>query len=251
MKKYPPVINRLVYMFDFIFKRIAPKMPLTKKIYFWITGGSNRVLSKAETLGRLYSCGFEVVDEKLICQMQWFVVRKKKEPAFDYDPTYGPLIKLKRYGKDGKLFRVYKMRTMHAYSEYIQDYIYQQNDLQEGGKFKDDFRITTLGAIMRKLWIDELPMFINVFRGEMKLVGVRPLSKHYFNLYTEELRQKRIKFKPGLIPPFYADMPKTLEEIMDSEMKYLLAYEKNPLITDWRYFWKAMHNIFIKKARSA
>ena len=251
MKNYPPVINRLVYTVDFAFKRLAPKIPITKELYFWITGGNNRVLSKAETLGRLYSCGFEVVDEKLIDQIEWFVVRKKKEPAFDYDPTYGPLIKLKRYGKDGKLFKVYKMRTMHAYSEYIQDYIYQQNDLQEGGKFKDDFRVTTLGAIMRKLWLDELPMFINVIKGEMKFVGVRPLSKHYFNLYTEELRQKRIKFKPGLIPPFYADMPKTLQEIMDSEMKYLEAYEKNPFLTDWKYFWKAMNNIFIKKARSA
>lgn len=251
LKKYPPVVNYFVYSLDFIYKRIIPKMPLTKKIYFWITKGNDRVLSKAETLGRLYSCGFEVVDEKLICQLQWFIVRKRREPAFDYHPTYGPLIKLLRYGKDGKLFKVYKMRTMHAYSEYIQEYVYKQNNLQEGGKFKDDFRITTIGRIMRKLWIDELPMLINVIKGEMKIVGVRPLSKHYFNLYTEELRNKRIKYKPGLIPPFYADLPKTLEEIMDSEMRYLQSYDKSPFLTDWRYFWKAMHNIFIKKARSA
>lgn len=251
LKKYPPLVNYFVYTLDFVFKRIAPKMPLTKKIYFWITKGNDRVLSKAETLGRLYSCGFEIVDEKLICHLQWFIVRKRKEPAFDYNPTYGPLIKLMRYGKDGKLFKVYKMRTMHAYSEYIQEYVYSQNHLQEGGKFKDDFRITTIGRIMRKLWIDELPMLINVIKGDMKIVGVRPLSKHYFNLYNEDLRNKRIKYKPGLIPPFYADLPKTLEEIMDSEMRYLEAYEKNPFLTDWRYFWKAMNNIIIKKARSA
>jgi len=103
---------------------------------------------------------------------------------------------------------------------------------------------------MRKLWIDEFPMIINVLKGEMKIVGVRPLSKQYFELYSRELQEKRILFKPGLIPPFYADMPGTLEEIQASEMKYLEAYEKKPWKTDWRYFWKAMRNILFKKVRS-
>jgi lipopolysaccharide/colanic/teichoic acid biosynthesis glycosyltransferase len=207
-------------------------------------------LSKAETFGRLYSCGFEVVCEKKIGNELYFMARKIRVPFFDYSPTYGPLIRLKRFGKNGKLFGVYKARTMHPYSEYLQDYIYRMNDLDEGGKFKDDFRVTTLGKIMRKFWLDEFPMFINVFKGDMKLVGVRPLSRHYFSLYSEELKEKRLKFKPGLVPPFYVDMPKTLEEIMASEMCYLEAYEKHPLLTDWRYFWMAMYNIFIKRARS-
>jgi hypothetical protein len=70
-------------------------------------------------------------------------------------------------------------------------------------------------------------------------------------LYTPELREKRVKYKPGLIPPFYADMPKTLGEIMASEMKYLLAYEKSPLLTDTRYFFLAIYNIIFRKARSS
>lgn len=251
MKKYPPVINRLVYMFDFIFKRIAPKMPLTKKIYFWITGGSNRVLSKAETLGRLYSCGFEVVDEKLICQLQWFVVKKKKEPAFDYSPTYGPLIRLKRVGLNQKVFIFYKIRTMYAYSEYIQEYVYNLYGSRDGDKIINDFRVTNWGKFLRRLWIDELPMIYNLFKGDLKLVGVRPLSKHKFETYPEYLKIMRTKFKPGLIPPYYVDLPKNEEDFYKSEMNYLIAYEKNPFMTDWRYFWKAMHNIFIKKARSA
>jgi len=207
-------------------------------------------LSRAETFGRLYSCGFEVVDERMVNNEIFFVARKIKDPVFDNNPTYGPLIRLKRYGKGGKLFNVYKLRTMHAYSEYLQQYIYDRNALDEGGKFKDDFRITTEGRFFRKFWLDELPMFINVMKGQMKIVGVRPLSRHYFSLYSEELKEKRIKHKPGLVPPFYADMPKTLEEIMASEMRYLEAYEKHPFKTDFRYFFKAMHNIFIKRARS-
>jgi len=139
---------------------------------------------------------------------------------------------------------------MHPYAEYLQSYIFEKHNLQDGGKFKDDFRVTTLGRFMRKFWIDELPMFVNVLRGDLKIVGVRPLSKHYFNLYTKELQEKRIKFKPGLIPPFYVDNPKTLEEIMASEMKYLEAYEKHPLLTDMKYFFKAFYNIVFKRYRS-
>lgn len=250
LKKFPTGINWMVYSIDFFVKRIMPKLWTTKKIYFIITQGRNRVMSKAETFGRLYSCGFEILDEKMIDNVLYFVARKVAEPVFDSNPTYGPLIKLRRYGKGGKKIGVYKMRTMHPYSEYLQEYIYDRNKLQDGGKFANDFRITSVGSFMRKFWLDELPMFLNVFKGEMKIVGVRPLSTHYFNLYSEELKEKRLKYKPGLIPPFYVDMPVTLEEIMSSELKYLEAYEKNPLRTDFSYFFRALYNIFIKKARS-
>ena len=84
----------------------------------------------------------------------------------------------------------------------------------------------------------------------MKLVGVRPLSKQYFELYNEEFRKRRINNKPGLIPPFYADMPKDLEAIQASEIRYLDAYDKNPFITDFRYFWKSWWNILAHHARS-
>ena len=220
-------------------------------MYFWITNGYNRAISKAETFGRLYSCGFELVDHRQIGDMLYFIARKIQEPAFDYHPTYGPLVRLKRVGKNGRTIYVYKMRTMHPYSEYLQDYVYKTSDLQEGGKFRDDFRVSTVGRIMRKLWIDELPMLINLVRGDLKLVGVRPLSQQYFELYDEELRAKRTRVRPGLIPPFYADLPKTLEEIQASEDRYLDAYFRRPFLTDCRYFWKALYNILVKRVRSS
>ncbi|MCX6250403.1 MAG: sugar transferase [Bacteroidetes bacterium] len=250
LAEYVVGLNYLVYAFDVIFHRIFPKLPVTKKIYFFLTKGRNRVLSKAETFGRLYSCGFEIIEDLFIDNRLFFVVRKIKEPAFDKNPTYGPLIRLKRIGKNGKIIGVYKLRTMHAYSEYLQGYIHTKNDLQEGGKFKNDFRITTLGRIFRKLWIDELPMLINLIKGDLKFVGVRPLSQHYFNLYSEELQERRLKYKPGLIPPFYADLPKTLDEIMKSEIRYLDSYDKSPIFTDISYFFKAWYNIIFKRARS-
>jgi lipopolysaccharide/colanic/teichoic acid biosynthesis glycosyltransferase len=161
------------------------------------------------------------------------------------------LIKLPRIGKNGKTIWVYKFRTMHPYSEYIQEYVYKKNKLKSGGKIDNDFRISTVGKFFRKYWLDELPMLINLLKGDMKLIGVRPLSKHYMSLYDDELKELRIKTKPGLLPPFYVDMPKTLEEIQASEKKYLYAYLKNPLKTDFNYFFKIIKNILFKGKRSA
>ena len=84
----------------------------------------------------------------------------------------------------------------------------------------------------------------------MKLVGVRPLSPHFFSLYSKELQDLRTQFKPGLIPPFYADLPKTFDEIMESEKKYLNLCKKSQFITDLKYFLLAFKNIVLKGARS-
>jgi len=252
LSSYPPMINYMIYTVDFVLRRVFPKLRLTRKIYFLITRGKNRILSRTETLGRLYSCGFEVIREQPIGDLLYWCARKIKEPAFDEDPTYGIMIRLKRVGKNGREFNVYKLRTMHAYSEYMQHYVYQNNNLDEGGKFKDDFRVTTLGRFFRKFWLDELPMLINLLKGDMKVVGIRPLSSHYFNLYSPELREKRIKTRPGLIPPYYAQFPPPvdLEEIQQNESKYLDEYFKHPIRTDIKYFFAAAYNILIKKARS-
>ena len=250
LKKYPPLLNYIYYFFDFIVKRILPKLKFTRGIYFFLTRGENAVLTRAETLGRLSRAGFRIKQESFIGNLLCIESRKISEPVPLNENVYGPVIALSRIGKDGKALKVYKLRTMHPYSEYIQEYVYEIHDLQDGGKFKNDFRITSWGAICRRIWLDELPMLMNLFQGNMKLVGVRPLSKHYFELYRKEVQEKRIKYKPGLIPPFYADMPADLDAIQASELKYLDSYDKHPFFTDFRYFWKSMWNILFKKARS-
>jgi lipopolysaccharide/colanic/teichoic acid biosynthesis glycosyltransferase len=177
------------------------------------------------------------------------IAQKKRLPSTEQH-SYGVLIRLRRVGKDGNLFNVFKFRTMYAYSEYLQTYIYENNDLDVGGKFRDDYRVTEWGRFLRKTWLDELPMIINLLKGQMKLVGVRPLSQQYFNLYTKDLQELRIKTKPGLIPPFYVDMPETLDEIQENEKRYLIAYLEHPLRTDWNYFWRIMGNILFRGKRS-
>lgn len=250
LKKYPPFVNWVVYFIDLFFTRVLPKLWLTKKIYFYLTKGRGRVLSRAEVYGRLYSCGFEFVEERSFNNVLYFIFKKIKEPSFDKNPTYGALIKLKRIGLNKELFTVYKLRTMHPFSEYLQEFIYNRNNLRDGGKIKNDFRISPEGRILRKFWIDELPMLWNVIRGDMKLVGVRPLSPHFFSLYDESLQNLRTQFKPGFIPPFYADNPRTLAEIMESERKYLEAYKKRPFTTDLDYLMKSLNNVFFGGLRS-
>ena len=250
LSKFPQIISYPYYILDFILKRVFPKWKVTKKVYFWITKGRNRVISLTEGLGRLVSCGFKIVGYQHIGYLTYILTKKNSDPVYDMEATYGPLVRLKRIGKNKELFTVYKLRTMHPYSEYLQEYVFSNNNLQEGGKFKDDFRVTRWGKLFRKLWIDELPMLINFFKGQMKLVGVRPLSSHYFSLYPEELQKLRTQVKPGLVPPFYADLPKTLPEIIESERVYLELYLKNPISTDVKYFLKAMYNIFVKRVHS-
>lgn len=249
-QKYPKYIAEVFYTFHFIFRRVLPKLPVLKNIINTIANKTNRMLSKAETLGRLYFCGYKVVGVTEIDGNLFFMAQKVNIPSLDKNPSYGLIIKLKRIGLDGKVFNLYKCRTMHPYSEFLQEYIYEQNKLLESGKILNDFRITSWGKVFRKFWIDELPQIVNYLKGDLNIIGVRALSKHYFSLYPEYVQKLRIKCKNGLIPPYYADMPKNFDEIIESEERYLYKKLKNPILTDIIYFFRAMNNIVLKKARS-
>lgn len=250
LNKRIKTFNYLIHGGDIFLNRVLPKLPVSKDVYYGITKAKGRVLSKAEAFGRLYSCGFEITKEYELGGETYFFAKKVKKPLANIKPNFGPLIILKRVGRNGKPIKVFKFRTMHPFSEYLQEYVYQQNNLQNGGKFNNDFRISKEGKIFRKFWLDEFPMLLNLLKGDIKLVGVRPLSKQYFSLYTKELQEKRTRTKPGLLPPFYADMPETLEEIISSELKYLNEYNKAPLKTDLKYFWLTFKSIALKGARS-
>jgi len=251
LKKYWKPFNWLYYCADLVFMRIFPKLPIVKKIYFFTTKGRNRVLTRAEILGRLYSCGFEVIDEEEIDNKLYFVARKIKAPVFDKNPSYGLVYKMPRIGKNGKIIKVYKFRTMHPYAEYLQAYVIKKHGYNKFGKPANDFRLAPWGKIMRKYWLDELPQLINVLKGEMKLVGVRPLSKTRFDEFPEDVQKKRIKFKPGCIPPYVTLlMPGQIDNIT-AEIIYIDAKEKNPYTTDLKYFIKAVYNILTNKIRSA
>jgi undecaprenyl phosphate N,N'-diacetylbacillosamine 1-phosphate transferase len=90
-----------------------------------------------------------------------------------------------RPGKNNKLFSIIKFKTMN-----------DKKDVN-GNLLSDDKRLTKLGKLIRKLSIDELPQLINVLKGEMSLIGPRPLLVEYLSLYNES-QIKRHNVRPGI-----------------------------------------------------
>ena len=69
-------------------------------------------------------------------------------------------------------------------------------------------------------------------------------------MYPKDLQDKRVVSKPGLIPPFYYDLPNSFEGLIRSEESYLKSYAHSPFKTDLKYFFGALYNIIIKGSRS-
>ena len=114
------------------------------------------------------------------------------------DPKAGPFFKQKRVGRHGKEFYMYKFRTMHPNAEQLLEQLKEQNEM-EGPvfKIKNDPRITRVGKILRKLSLDELMQFFNVFKGDMTLVGPRPPLPREVEYYTD-YQKLRLLVTPGL-----------------------------------------------------
>ena len=121
---------------------------------------------------------------------------------------FGPLIKLespgpiffaqKRVGKNGRVFKMYKFRSMYADAEERKKELMAQNEMS-GFMFKmeNDPRITKIGGFMRKTSLDEFPQFLNILKGDMSLVGTRPPTLDEFSQYSP-YHKKRLSFRPGL-----------------------------------------------------
>ena len=97
----------------------------------------------------------------------------------------GAFFMQERPGKDGKLFRVIKFKTM-------------TDEKDENGELLDDiFRLTPVGKVVRSLSIDELPQLINILKGDMSFIGPRPLLPMYLPLYSPE-QMRRHEVRPGI-----------------------------------------------------
>ncbi len=106
----------------------------------------------------------------------WLHYANKGAGAFFYQ---------ERPGKDGKIFKVIKFKTMT-----------DERDA-EGNLLPDEQRLTKVGRFVRSTSIDELPQLINVFKGDMALIGPRPLLVKYLPLYSEE-QMRRHEVRPGI-----------------------------------------------------
>lgn len=146
----------------------------------------------------------------------------------------GPLVKLespgplffsqKRVGKNGRIFKIYKIRSMYQDAEERKKELMAQNEM-DGlmFKMKDDPRITKVGKFIRKTSIDELPQFWNVLKGDMSLVGTRPPTVDEFEQYSA-YHKKRLCQKPGLTGAWQVSGRSTItdfEEIVEMDVEYI------------------------------
>ena len=103
-----------------------------------------------------------------------------------------------RPGMAGKPFHCFKFRTMREHADQVQDDLESLNE-KSGALFKirEDPRLTPIGGFLRRYSLDELPQLVNVVRGEMSLVGPRPLPMRDFER-LEEWHKKRYLVLPGI-----------------------------------------------------
>ena len=117
----------------------------------------------------------------------------------------GPvLFRQQRAGRDGRAFELWKFRTMRLDAEQLKHELAESNNVRDGVMFKlwRDPRVTGIGGRLRRLSMDELPQLINVLRGEMSLVGPRPLVFEEAGALAEAWQARRLELKPGITGPW-------------------------------------------------
>jgi len=140
------------------------------------------------------------------------------------DPHGSPFFKQIRIGRHGEEFYMYKFRTMYVDAEKRKAELMEQNEMDGPVfKMKDDPRITRLGKYLRKLSIDELPQFFNVFMGHMSLVGPRPPLPNEVEQYAD-YHKLRLIVTPGItcdwqIADNRNDIP--FDEWVEMDLKYI------------------------------
>lgn len=142
-----------------------------------------------------------------------------------------------RVGKDGRTFRIYKFRTMVVDAEQRKAELLANNDT-DGVLFKlrKDPRVTSVGEHLRRWSIDELPQLLNIFLGDMSLVGPRPALPDEAERYAEHVR-RRLAVKPGLTGLWQVNGRSDLS--WDESVRLDLRYVENwSFALDLQILWK-------------
>lgn len=154
-------------------------------------------------------------------------------------------------GKNGEPFRFYKIRTMQRDADDSLDRVLTEQGLDSCGKVCDDPRITSRGKFLRRYWIDELPQLLNLARGDLRLVGIRPKSERMWVEYPEEHKERALHYKPGWMGIHYAFMEcKNFQDVVKVEQRYMDEKEQYPLWTDVKYFFLVLYNVLFCGLRS-
>lgn len=145
------------------------------------------------------------------------------------------LFRQERPGKNGKIFKLYKFRSMKHIDE-------------ANGLIKDEDRLTAFGKTLRSTSLDELPSLINVLKGEMSLIGPRPLLVEYLIRYTPE-QARRHDVRPGITG--LAQVKGRNNLTWDQKFNYDIQYVKNrSLKLDISILWETVKTVFVREGIS-
>lgn len=151
-----------------------------------------------------------------------------------------------RSGLNGKVFKMYKFRSMCMNAPHMHKSLLEQNELDGPAfKMKNDPRITKVGRFIRKTSLDELPQLINIIKGDMSIVGPRPLPT-YETVQMNDQQRQRLRVKPGLTC-YWQCMGRNklgFDEWMKLDMKYI---EDENLWTDIKIIFKTFGAVLGEK----
>lgn len=153
----------------------------------------------------------------------------------------GPVFFLhKRIGKNGKEFKMYKFRTMCDNAEdMIKNFTEEQKkEFEKNYKLTNDPRITRVGKILRKSSLDELPQILNILKGELSIIGPRPVVRDELEKYGDQ-KQKLLSVKPGLTGYWAVNgrSDTTYEERINMELYYV---DHISFLLDIKIFFKTI-----------
>jgi lipopolysaccharide/colanic/teichoic acid biosynthesis glycosyltransferase len=142
-----------------------------------------------------------------------------------------------RPGYQAKPFKIIKFKTMRDAFD------------QDGVPLPDDVRLTKVGSIVRSASLDELLQLINVLKGDMSLVGPRPLLMHYLERYTPE-QARRHEVKPGITG--WAQVNGRNAISWEEKFRYDVEYvNKQSLLLDVKILWMTFINVILRKGINA
>lgn len=181
-----------------------------------------------------------------ICPILFYVsYRIKKE---DHGPIF---FAHERIGKNGKPFLCYKFRSMIINSQdmlekYLADNPDAKEEWERNFKLKDDPRVTPIGKVLRRTSLDELPQIFNVLRGEMSLVGPRPVVEEELDKYYGEKAKLYCTVKPGITGLWQVSgrSDTTYDERVAMDVEYI---KNRTLWGDIVILWKTIGVVLMKK----
>lgn len=165
---------------------------------------------------------------------------------FLLNKDYNSIIyKQNRIGKNGKFIKIYKFRTMIPNAENYKFTDIQKKEFLENYKLENDPRITKIGNFLRKTSLDELPQFINIFKGEMSLVGPRPVILNELEKYGDK-KKLFLSVTPGLTGYWQANGRSNTT--YDERIKMELYYINNcSLLLDIKIIFKTIFVVLKKE----